>query len=157
MDSATAQAHLAVWLAADLAVSNMQTYSYGNRTLSSADSAEIRTNIQYWEGRLAALRHREAGVKSPRATLPGFCHWPMIDAFDEKYFDQLTAETRVTKHRANHAYYVWEKRRARNEALDVRILAHVALRILREHFRAMLRTVIHRRPLHGLRDRSSPP
>jgi len=58
---------------------------------------------------------------------PGYCHFP-IDRPDE-YFEQLTAERRVTRYVRGHAKRQWVKKRARNEALDVRCYALAALSI----------------------------
>lgn len=48
LDLATAQAHLDQWIAADLAVANGQSYTIGGRSLTRANAAEIRKNIDYW-------------------------------------------------------------------------------------------------------------
>lgn len=49
-----AEAQLALWLAADAAVSSNQTYAVdtggSRRSLTRADAAEIRNNIEYWDG-----------------------------------------------------------------------------------------------------------
>lgn len=58
---------------------------------------------------------------------PGYCHFP-VDRSDE-YFEQLTAERRVTRYVRGHAKRQWLKKRARNEALDVRCYALAALSI----------------------------
>lgn len=50
-----AQAHLDAWLAADLAVSDNQSYTIQDRTLTRADAAAIRQNVRYWEGRVKQL------------------------------------------------------------------------------------------------------
>ena len=68
---------------------------------------------------------------------PGYCHFPITQDHDEEYFLQLTAEVRVKQYRHGHAFYRWEARRKRNEALDCRILAHAALRILERHSRVI--------------------
>ena len=48
LDLATAQAHLDQWIAADLAVATVQSYTIGGRSLTRANAAEIRKNIDYW-------------------------------------------------------------------------------------------------------------
>jgi hypothetical protein len=48
LDLATAQAHLDQWIAADLAVATGQSYTIGGRSLTRANAAEIRKNIDYW-------------------------------------------------------------------------------------------------------------
>jgi Family of unknown function (DUF6148) len=52
---AQAQAQLDAWLAADMAVSRKQSYRIADRQLSYADAAEIRSNIDYWNGKVIAL------------------------------------------------------------------------------------------------------
>lgn len=58
----------------------------------------------------------------------GFVHFPHIEEFDQEYFNQLTAESVVTRHREGRPYRVWVARRPRNEALDTFVLALAALR-----------------------------
>ena len=65
------------------------------------------------------LRIEEAG--------PGYMHFPM--ELDEEYFKQLTAEKKITKKRMGFEYTEWEKTRARNEALDVKVYSVAALYI----------------------------
>ncbi len=64
---------------------------------------------------------------------PGYCHWPVSDDFDREYFAQLTAERREKRYKKGHPYFQWVQTRPRNEALDCRVGALVALRILRRH------------------------
>lgn len=49
-----AEAQLILWLAADAAVSSNQSYTVdtggSKRTLTRADAAEVRRNIDYWDG-----------------------------------------------------------------------------------------------------------
>ncbi len=72
MDSATAQAHLDAWLAADLAVANGQSYTIGNRSLTRADAETIRTQVQFYTGLRDIALAREAGNRKPRAS---FVSW----------------------------------------------------------------------------------
>lgn len=71
---------------------------------------------------------------------PGWCHFP---SYAEEYFQQLTAEELVPRFVRGFRRYVWEKRRARNEALDCRVYARAAAAIVGvdrwnpEHWRAM--------------------
>ena len=51
-----AQAAFDAWLAADLAVAKGQSYSMNGRSLTLANSKEIREQIQYWERRVATLQ-----------------------------------------------------------------------------------------------------
>ncbi|MGE8365996.1 DUF6148 family protein [Cupriavidus sp.] len=52
-----AQAALAAWYAASLAVAKSQSYEIEGRKLTRADAAEIRKQITFWEGKLAASRN----------------------------------------------------------------------------------------------------
>lgn len=58
----------------------------------------------------------------------GYIHFPHIDEFDQEYFNQLTAESVVTRFREGRPYRVWVPRRPRNEGLDTFVLALAALR-----------------------------
>ena len=62
---AQAQAKLDAWLAADAAVAGNQEYEIWDgdmrRRLKRADAAEIRTNINFWEGKVKALTPASAG------------------------------------------------------------------------------------------------
>jgi len=57
---------------------------------------------------------------------PGYCHFPIDPAYDTEYFEQLTAEKAITKAKAGVKTRVWVKKRARNEALDIRVYALAA-------------------------------
>lgn len=59
---------------------------------------------------------------------PGYCHFPLER--DLEYFQQLTAEKRVTRFHKGFAVKEWQKTRLRNEALDARVYAYAALKIL---------------------------
>jgi hypothetical protein len=52
---AQAETQLAKWLAADTAVASGQSYSYDGRTLTRADSKQIRENIEYWDKKVRTL------------------------------------------------------------------------------------------------------
>lgn len=61
----------------------------------------------------------------------GYCHFPNTDTYDESYFRQLTAERLVTKKKK----LMWELPPGRrNEALDCRVYAIVALNIIKPWF-----------------------
>jgi phage terminase large subunit GpA-like protein len=62
---------------------------------------------------------------------PGYCHFSKT-VNDEEFFAQLTAEKCVTKYNRGFAKRVWEVVRSngRNEALDCRVYAYAALKIL---------------------------
>jgi ABC-type transport system involved in cytochrome bd biosynthesis fused ATPase/permease subunit len=50
-----AQTALDAWIAADLAVAKGQSYTMNGRSLTLANSKEIREQIQYWERRVSAF------------------------------------------------------------------------------------------------------
>lgn len=62
---ADAQAQLAAWLAASLAVARNQVYEINTGSLSRrvtrADAAEIRQQITFWEAKVQALSPLGAG------------------------------------------------------------------------------------------------
>lgn len=59
---------------------------------------------------------------------PGYCHFPYDR--DEEYFSQITAEKLVVKYYRGFPRKEWVKSRQRNEALDCRVYAFAALKIL---------------------------
>lgn len=59
---------------------------------------------------------------------PGYCHFP--DDRDAEYFQQLTAETLRTRYVKGAPVREWHQVRDRNEALDCRVYAFAALKIL---------------------------
>lgn len=65
------------------------------------------------------------GIEEPG---PGYCHFNVER--DEEYFAQLTAEKLVVKHYRGFPRKEWVKSRQRNEALDCRVYAFAALKIL---------------------------
>ena len=68
----------------------------------------------------ARLRMQEIG--------PGYCHFPLER--DLEYFEQMTAEKLVTKFYKGFPRKEWVKTRPRNEALDCRVYAYAAIKIL---------------------------
>lgn len=69
---------------------------------------------------------------------PGYCHFPETEAYTEEYFAQLTAEEKRNKYEKGvlvGTYY--QKIRARNEALDLRIYNMAALAVLNPHWPAL--------------------
>ena len=59
---------------------------------------------------------------------PGACHFP--DSRDPEYFAQLTAEKLVQRKLKGFPVREWHKTRDRNEALDCRVYAYAALKIV---------------------------
>lgn len=59
---------------------------------------------------------------------PGYCHFPM--EYDEEFFAQITAEKQVTRYKKGFPYKEWQATRPRNEALDCRVYATAAMRLV---------------------------
>lgn len=73
---------------------------------------------------------------------PGYCHFP--EHYPPDYFEQLTAETKMTKWVNNRPVKYWNLQRGkRNEALDCRVYAFAALRFLNVNFEK-LKSRLHR-------------
>ena len=52
-----AKKHLNAWLEAELEVTTNQSYTIGSRSLTRADLSDIREQIAFWEGKVAALEN----------------------------------------------------------------------------------------------------
>ncbi len=66
---------------------------------------------------------------------PGFCHFPISETHDEKFFKMLTAEKKVLKFSRGKRIYVYAcPSGKRNEALDCRVYALAALRLSQQRF-----------------------
>jgi hypothetical protein len=52
-----AEKHLNAWLEAEIAVTNGQSYTIGNRSLDRANLYQIREQIKYWNNELAKARN----------------------------------------------------------------------------------------------------
>lgn len=74
---------------------------------------------------------KEVVYSSFRVMEPGarYCHFPMSMAHDMNYFEMLTSEVRVPDYTGPIPRYIWKKKSSsdRNEALDCRVGAYVAL------------------------------
>lgn len=79
----------------------------------------------------ANLKTEEAG--------PGYCHFPDNEKYNDAYFKMLCAEKKVTKFVSGKAKSVYIKvsANARNEALDCRVYALAAVKILNPDFRTL--------------------
>lgn len=53
----TAREHLNAWLTAELEVTTHQSYSIGTRSLTKANLAEIRKQIEFWRNEVAKLEN----------------------------------------------------------------------------------------------------
>lgn len=63
---ASAQANLAAWTAASLALAEGQSYTLNGRSLSMANAAEVREMLNYWSGVEARLLNAAATGKNRR-------------------------------------------------------------------------------------------
>lgn len=54
-----AKKHYQEWLIAELKVTTHQSYTIGTRTLTMANLAEIRKQIDYWGNKVALLDNKE--------------------------------------------------------------------------------------------------
>jgi hypothetical protein len=63
-----AEAALAIWVAADLAVSSGQSYSIGSRQLTRVDAKEITEKLQFWDGKVKELSRGGGGIRVRGAT-----------------------------------------------------------------------------------------
>lgn len=72
------------------------------------------------------LLYRRLALTQPG---PGYCHFPDDEMHDEEYFRQMTAERLVSRMERGQHVKRWVTTRPRNEALDIRIMALVALRL----------------------------
>jgi phage terminase large subunit GpA-like protein len=68
---------------------------------------------------------------------PGFCHFPQ--EYPDEYFKQLTSEEKVKRFSKGVVKTIWKKKRARNEALDIRVYNLAALMILNPNFTILKR------------------
>lgn len=55
----TARYHLDAWLEAELEVTTHQSYKIASRSLTKANLAEIRKQIEYWQNRVDLLESIE--------------------------------------------------------------------------------------------------
>lgn len=79
---------------------------------------------------------RRLAVQTPGA--PGYCAFPDYDQYDADYFEQLTAEKMVLRYVKGQPVREWTKPdKARNEALDCRVYALAALKIMQPSFRRL--------------------
>ena len=52
-----ARKHLSAWLEAELEVTTHQSYTIGSRSLTKADLADIRQQIEFWKNEVARLEN----------------------------------------------------------------------------------------------------
>ena len=63
ISAAKAREHLDVWLEAESAIATGQSYQIGNRSLTRANLADVRRQIDYWRGLVERAEAEEAGAK----------------------------------------------------------------------------------------------
>lgn len=73
---------------------------------------------------------------------PGYCHFPESDAYDDEHFRQLTGEVKKPRRVDGRTVLWWTQRHGRVEALDCRVYALAAIRILQERFGVRFRAPI---------------
>lgn len=101
-----------------------------NRKYSGKDARKVDLFLVGTDEAKLALMRRLQLVK-PGA--PGYCHFPL--GRDSEYYEQLTAEKLVTRRVKGYSVREWHKTRERNEALDCRVYAHAALKLLNPDLR----------------------
>ena len=74
-----------------------------------------------------SLIYSRLGIEQPGA---GYCHFSISPDYDDEYFAKLTAEKLVTRYSKGRPRQEWVQTRSRNEAIDVRVYALAALRLL---------------------------
>lgn len=84
------------------------------------------------DGLKSQLLQSRLSVEAPG---PRYCHFP--DSYSDAWFEQLCAESAVTKYKNGIPYIVWDAGRRRNEALDCRVLAMAGLRMERPNLDAL--------------------
>lgn len=72
---------------------------------------------------------------------PGYCHFPLRQSHDEKYFNMLTAERLTTRKVRGFPVLEWELLKGRrNEALDARVYNIAALNVITPDFDVLQKT-----------------
>lgn len=92
------------------------------------------------EAKLTVMRR--LAVQNPGA---GYCHVP--EDRDSEWFHQLTAEKLITRYVKGFPVREWHQTRPRNEALDCRVYALAALKIINPSFRRAAERLGQEKPL----------
>jgi terminase, large subunit len=103
----------------------------GPRPIWPRRSSKTKTNDQLFAIGVDTAKDAIYGRLRIKEQGPGYIHFPSTDAFDQAYFDQLTSEKVMTRHKEGRPYRVWvlpEGRR--NEALDTFVYSLAALKAL---------------------------
>lgn len=82
----------------------------------------------------ARIKHQKTG--------PGYCHYPLKEAYGERYFHGLVIEKMVKKYSKGQEYFTFENQPGgRNEPLDCRVGNFAMIRILQQNFGMQLRSL----------------
>lgn len=61
-----ARENLRIWLEAERAIANAQSYTISNRSLTKANLSEVAKRITYWENKVAELEMTNIGKRMRR-------------------------------------------------------------------------------------------
>ncbi|MEY9975744.1 DUF6148 family protein [Lysinibacillus sp. RC79] len=61
-----AQENLRIWLEAERAIANAQSYTISNRSLTKANLSEVAKRISYWENKVSELEMTQKGKRMRR-------------------------------------------------------------------------------------------
>lgn len=56
-----AQQRVNMWLDAEAAIATGQAYTIGSRSLTRANLADVRKQLEYWQAKVAALQNAASG------------------------------------------------------------------------------------------------
>lgn len=70
-----AQENLRVWLEAERAIANAQSYTISNRSLTKANLSEVAKRIIYWQNKVAELEMTRNGkrIRRTKQFIPRDC------------------------------------------------------------------------------------
>lgn len=70
-----AQENLSIWLEAERAIANAQSYTISNRSLTKANLSEVAKRITYWENKVAELEMTNKGkrIRRTKQFIPWDC------------------------------------------------------------------------------------
>lgn len=77
-----------------------------------------------------SLLNQRYKITTPGA---GYVHWPVSEAFDSTYFEQVTAEEMLTTWRNGARVTKWDAKGRRNEATDCSVYSLAAVRIAQQN------------------------
>jgi terminase, large subunit len=87
----------------------------------------LKTSVKLWpvgSDTTKGLLHARLKLMKPGA---GYVHFPI--GLEAEYYEQLTAERKVTRYSKGFAVHEWKKTRKRNEALDCFVYAYAAAHV----------------------------